>query len=67
MKYNNKAFNLLSNLNLDLKKKITKVLIKYGEDVVIYYIGNTEHVFTFDELVNGDITVERFESTKTKK
>lgn len=60
MRYNNKAFNLMDNLNLDLKKKITKVTVKYGDNVVIYHVGNKQHEFTFEELVKGEITLERF-------
>lgn len=60
MRYNNKVFNLMDNLNLDLKKKITKVRIEYGNDVIIYYVGNKEYTFTFEELRKGEITLERF-------
>lgn len=54
----------MDNLNLDLKKKITKVTVKYGDNVVIYHVGNKQHEFTFEELVKGEITLERFEKPK---
>ncbi|QYC50863.1 hypothetical protein KQUDLBSD_CDS0164 [Staphylococcus phage PG-2021_40] len=50
----------MDNLNLDLKKKITKVRIEYGNNVIIYYVGNKEYTFTFEELRKGEITLERF-------
>lgn len=60
LKYNNKVFNLKDNLNIDLKPKIDKVTIEYGKDVITYHRGKKQHTFTFEELLKGDITLERF-------